>query len=118
MYGAQIGLPVGALILGAVFNRVAGGVAALAWLGVAQFADARLCFIGCILCSIVAIAVCAWMSTVTDFYIVVLTMTTASSGSFIFSKVLKPREKGGRVGRTGGGNSCLHPRPASVLLLF
>jgi len=88
VYGAQIGLPVQALMLGAVFNRVVGGFAALAWLGVAQFADARLCFMGCIMCTIVAIAVCAWMSTVTDFYIVVLTMTTASSGSFIFAKVL------------------------------
>ena len=32
-----------------------GGVAALAWLGVAQLADARLCFIGCILTTIVSI---------------------------------------------------------------
>jgi hypothetical protein len=32
-----------------------GGVAALAWLGVAQLADARLCFIGCILSTIVSI---------------------------------------------------------------
>lgn len=87
VYGAQIGLPVGALLLGAVFNRVVGGVAALAWLGVAQFADARLCFVGCIVCTIISIAVCAWMTSVTEFYIVVLTMTTASSGSFIFGKV-------------------------------
>lgn len=88
VYGAQIGLPIEALMLGAVFNRVVGGVAALAWLGVAQLADARLCFMGCIVTTIVAIAVCAWMTTVTEFYVVVLTMTTASSGSFIFSKVL------------------------------
>ena len=74
-------------MLGAVFNRVVGGVASLAWLGVWQFADARLCFMGCIVCTIVSIAVCAWMTTVTEFYIVVLTMTTASSGSFIFAKV-------------------------------
>ena len=76
-----------ALMLGAVFNRVVGGFAALAWLGVAQYADARLCFMGCIVCTIVAIAVCAWMTNVTDFYIVVFAMTTASSGSFIFAKV-------------------------------
>lgn len=88
VYGAQIGLPIEALMLGAVFNRVVGGVAALAWLGVSQLADARLCFMGCIVTTIVSIAVCAWMTTVTEFYVVVLTMTTASSGSFIFSKVL------------------------------
>jgi len=97
VYGAQIGLPIEALMLGAVFNRVVGGFAALAWLGVAQLADARLCFMGCIVSTIVAIAVCAWMTTVTEFYIVVLTMTTASSGSFIFAKVLMamltPKEK-------------------------
>lgn len=88
VYGAQIGLPISALMLGAVFNRVVGGAAALAWLGVSQLADARLCFMGCIVTSIVSIAVCAWMTTVTEFYIVVVTMTTASSGSFIFAKVL------------------------------
>jgi len=88
VYGAQIGLPISALMLGAVFNRIVGGAAALAWLGVSQLADARLCFMGCIVTSIVSIAVCAWMTTVTEFYIVVVTMTTASSGSFIFAKVL------------------------------
>jgi hypothetical protein len=109
VYGAQIGLPVQALMLGAVFNRVVGGFAALAWLGVAQFADARLCFMGCIMCTIVAIAVCAWMSTVTDFYIVVLTMTTASSGSFIFAKVRGARARawlGGVVLWSEGAGSC------------
>jgi len=97
VYGAQIGLPISSLMLGAVFNRVVGGVAALAWLGVAQLADARLCFMGCIVSTIVSIAVCAWMTTVTEFYIVVLTMTTSSSGTFIFAKVLlamlTPKEK-------------------------
>jgi len=97
VYGAQIGLPISSLMMGAVFNRVVGGVAALAWLGVAQLADARLCFMGCIVSTIVSIAVCAWMTTVTEFYIVVLTMTTSSSGTFIFAKVLlamlTPKEK-------------------------
>jgi len=88
VYGAQIGLPISALLIGAVFNRVVGGVAALAWLGLSQLADARLCFMGCIVTTILAIAVCAWMTSVTEFYIVVLLMTVASSGSFIFSKVL------------------------------
>ena len=51
-----------------------GGVAALAWLGVAQLADARLCFIGCILTTIVSIGMssagsrgcgrCAWRASV------------------------------------------------------
>mmetsp|Transcript_8612 Transcript_8612/g.28724 ORF Transcript_8612/g.28724 Transcript_8612/m.28724 type:complete len:334 (+) Transcript_8612:506-1507(+) len=97
VYGAQIGLPVHALVLGAVFYKVLGAVAALAWLGLAQYAEAKICFMACIVLTIISIIMCAWMTNVADFFFVIISMTTAGSGAFIFSKVLMgsltPKEK-------------------------
>mmetsp|Transcript_41776 Transcript_41776/g.99045 ORF Transcript_41776/g.99045 Transcript_41776/m.99045 type:complete len:525 (-) Transcript_41776:47-1621(-) len=88
VYGAQIGLPVHQLLVGAVLQRFLSALSGLAWLGISQYADAKSCFMGCILLTVISIAMCAWMRTIIDFYIVVATMTVASAGSFIYGKVL------------------------------
>ena len=69
-------------------SRLISAVSGLAWLGISQYADAKSCYMMCILITVVSIAVCAWMNTVVEFYIVVVTMTVASAGSFIYGKVL------------------------------
>lgn len=113
VYAAQIGLPAEKIMAGAVLNRIISAVASLMWLGLSTLLDPKSCFIGCILSTLVAIVLCAWMDNIVDFYLMVAFMTTASAGSFIFSKVLMgaltPREKAshnfgfmGMVNRVGG----------------
>jgi len=88
VYAAQIGLPVTKLVLGAVMMRVVSAISSLMWLGVSALMDPRSCFIGCIFSTMIAIVLCAWMDNIVDFYLMVLFMTIASSGTFIFAKVL------------------------------
>lgn len=88
VYGMQIGIPVHYLLIGAVYKRWIAAGAALGWLGMSSYLSSRSSLMLSIVLGIIAIVLCAWMVSVTDFFVMCTFLTVSQCGCYIYQKVM------------------------------